>query len=145
MGVVQNLSDLNVNLVSDLIGILSGLSHVASDENFASTAVRNCSNRCGKSKQCHHLTSGLGGFFKVVGCTGSWIVEDNFLSRSSAKRVSDLIKQLVSGDRVSILERQNHGVSKGAAPGQNGDLGHRIRVVQGGCNQRVTGLVVRGV
>src|SRR5439155_8916550 len=102
------------------------------------------SNLLAHSELGHHAAGHLGRALEVVGRTGRDLAKDELLGYVAAQGTGDGGFELGLRPHVSVLLGCEARVATRYSPGNDRHLVHRIGLRQGGGDQSMTSLVIRG-
>ena len=122
--------DQGLHLIIDgarhLLGVALGGLIVPSDENLAAVQIGNGAQRLAHAVACHHVPGQLGCPVDVVGRAHGNVADEQSLRHPAAQQRDNLLIHLIPGQVGGIIPGETPGGAKGLAPGDDGDVPHRV-------------------
>ena len=120
--------------------------HRAAEEDLAFVlAVDHRAHLVGHAVARDHVARDLGGALEVVRRAGRHLVHEELFGDAPAEQHGDHVQHVLAVHAVAVLLRQLHRHAERAAARDDRDLVHGVGLGQQPRDDRVAGLVVRGV
>ena len=137
--------DLVVDLASDLLGVVGLVAEVASQERLARVAAERArAELLGHAPARDHALGGVGRLVEIVLGAGRDLFEHELLGSAAAQVLGQAVHQLDARAHELVLGRERDDVAERHAAADDGDLVHRVVVLEVVADQRVAHLVHRG-
>ena len=145
-GTVENVLHFLVDDAGGLLGIALGGAEVPADEDAVVGAVVEDGAKAVAHAVAHDHVPGNGaGLLDIPGGAGGDIVQKQLFGHSAAQSHDDAFKHLRLGLEVfQILLGSEQGEAACRAPGDDGDIVHRVHMLQEPAADRVSRLVIGG-
>ena len=145
MALLDDTTDLVVDLLRDLVRVVGLGAHVAPEEGEVVVSPEDAGTELLGHPEAHdHLLRCRGHLLQVVGSARRHLVEDELLGRPPTERRRQLVHERRLRDQVLVLGRERDGEPERLAAGHDRDLVDRVRVLEVVPDGRVTHLVIGG-